>query len=159
MSQKDVILTPDGLKKLRDEIDYLSTTKREEVAQRIKEAREFGDITENSEYDDAKNEQAMLEHRISQLEEKLRRARVVKTSEISTDRVQLGVTVTLKDLEDEEVCSYQLVGSAEADPIAGRVSNESPLGQSIMGRRTGDVVMVPAPGGQRRFEILDIGLA
>ncbi|NLG66746.1 MAG: transcription elongation factor GreA [Actinobacteria bacterium] len=159
MSQKDVILTADGLKKLQDEIDYLSTTKREEVAQRIKEAREFGDITENSEYDDAKNEQAMLEHRISQLEEKLRRARVVKTSEISTDRVQLGVTVTLKDLEDEEVCSYQLVGSAEADPIAGRVSNESPLGQSIMGRRTGDVVMVPAPGGQRRFEILDIGLA
>ncbi len=159
VSQKDVILTADGLKKLQDEIDYLSTTKREEVAQRIKEAREFGDITENSEYDDAKNEQAMLEHRISQLEEKLRRARVVKTSEISTDRVQLGVTVTLKDLEDEEVCSYQLVGSAEADPIAGRVSNESPLGQSIMGRRTGDVVMVPAPGGQRRFEILDIGLA
>ncbi len=159
MSQKDVILTADGLKKLQDEIDYLSTTKREEVAQRIKEAREFGDITENSEYDDAKNEQAMLEHRISQWEEKLRRARVVKTSEISTDRVQLGVTVTLKDLEDEEVCSYQLVGSAEADPIAGRVSNESPLGQSIMGRRTGDVVMVPAPGGQRRFEILDIGLA
>jgi len=153
------MLTAEGLKKLQDEIDYLSTTKREEVAQRIREAREFGDISENSEYDDAKNEQAMLEHRISQLQEKLHRARVVKTSEIATDRVQLGTLVTLKDLEDEEVCSYQMVGSAEADPIAGRLSNESPLGQSIMGRRPGDVVMVPAPGGPRRFEILDIGVA
>jgi len=159
VSQKDVILTAEGLKKLQDEIDYLSTTKRDEVAQRIKEAREFGDISENSEYDDAKNEQAMLEHRINQLQEKLHRARVVKTSEIGTDRVQLGTTVTLKDLEDEEVCSYQLVGSAEADPIAGRVSNESPLGQSIIGHKPGDVVMVPAPGGPRRFEILDIGVA
>ncbi|NLE74573.1 MAG: transcription elongation factor GreA [Actinobacteria bacterium] len=159
MSQKDIMLTAEGLKKLQDEIDYLSTTKREEVAQRIREAREFGDISENSEYDDAKNEQAMLEHRISQLQEKLHRARVVKTSEIATDRVQLGTLVTLKDLEDEEVCSYQMVGSAEADPIAGRLSNESPLGQSIMGRRPGDVVMVPAPGGPRRFEILDIGVA
>lgn len=153
------MLTAEGLKKLQDEIDYLSTTKREEVAQRIREAREFGDISENSEYDDAKNEQAMLERRISQLQEKLHRARVVKTSEIATDRVQLGTLVTLKDLEDEEVCSYQMVGSAEADPIAGRLSNESPLGQSIMGRRPGDVVMVPAPGGPRRFEILDIGVA
>lgn len=159
MSQKDIMLTAEGLKKLQDEIDYLSTTKREEVAQRIREAREFGDISENSEYDDAKNEQAMLERRISQLQEKLHRARVVKTSEIATDRVQLGTLVTLKDLEDEEVCSYQMVGSAEADPIAGRLSNESPLGQSIMGRRPGDVVMVPAPGGPRRFEILDIGVA
>lgn len=158
MSQKDVILTADGLKKLQDEIDYLSTTKREEVAQRIKEAREFGDISENSEYDDAKNEQAMLEHRISQLQEKLRRARVVKTSEVGSDKVQLGATVTLKDLEDEEVCSYRLVGSAEADPIAGRVSNESPLGSAIMGRRPGDVVLVPAPGGPRRYEILAIGV-
>ena len=159
MTQKDVILTPEGLKKLQDEIDYLITTKREEVAERIKEAREFGDITENSEYDDAKNEQAMLEHRISQLQEKVSRARVVRTSEIGTDMVTLGATVTLKDLEDDEVCVYRLVGSAEADPMEGRVSNESPLGQSIMGRRSGEIVVVAAPGGQRRYQILAIGAA
>ena len=159
MPQKEILLTAEGRQKLIDELEYLEGDKRAEVGERIRVAREFGDISENSEYDDAKNEQAMLEHRINQLQEKLHRARVVKTSEIGTDRVQLGTTVTLKDLEDEEVCSYQLVGSAEADPIAGRVSNESPLGQSIIGHKPGDVVMVPAPGGPRRFEILDIGVA
>ncbi len=158
VSQKDVILTAEGLKKLQDEIDYLSTTKRDEVAQRIKEAREFGDISENSEYDDAKNEQAMLERRITQLQEKLSRARVVRTSEIATDRVQLGAIITLRDLEDDEVVKYTLVGSAEANPMEGRVSNESPLGQGIMGRRVGEVVTVPAPVGSVRYEILEIGV-
>lgn len=156
MSDKDIILTPEGLKKLLDEIDYLTTTRREEVAQRIKEAREFGDITENSEYDDAKNEQAMLEHRICQLQEKLSRARVVKTTGGDGSRVMLGHFVTLQDLEDGEVCTYRLVGSAEADPMAGRISNESPLGQSILGKQKGEVVLVPAPGGQRRYQILSI---
>ena len=158
VSQKDVILTAEGLKKLQDEIDYLSTTKRDEVAQRIKEAREFGDISENSEYDDAKNEQAMLERRITQLQEKLSRARVVRTSEIATDRVQLGAIITLRDLEDDEVVKYTLVGSAEANPMEGRVSNESPLGQGIMGRRVGEVVTVTAPVGSVRYEILEIGV-
>lgn len=156
MSDKDIILTPEGLKKLLEEIDYLTTTRREEVAQRIKEAREFGDITENSEYDDAKNEQAMLEHRICQLQEKLSRARVVKTTGGDGSRVMLGHFVTLQDLEDGEVCTYRLVGSAEADPMAGRISNESPLGQSILGKQKGEVVLVPAPGGQRRYQILSI---
>lgn len=157
VSQKDVILTAEGLKKLQDEIDYLSTTKRDEVAQRIKEAREFGDISENSEYDDAKNEQAMLEHRITQLQEKLSRARVVRTSEIPTDRVQLGARITLRDLDDDEVVEYTLVGSAEANPMEGRVSNESPLGQAVIGHRVGDVVTVPAPAGSVRYEVLEIG--
>jgi transcription elongation factor GreA len=154
--QKEVVLTPEGLKKLQEEIEYLSTTKREEVAERIREARDFGDISENSEYDDAKNEQAMLEHRISTLQEKLRRARVIKISEISTDRVSLGTQVTLKDLEDGESFTYEIVGSAEADPTNQRLSNESPVGQAILGKKVGDKVTVPAPVGSLKYEVVRI---
>jgi transcription elongation factor GreA len=153
---KDVVLTPEGLKKLQDEIEYLSTTKRDEVAERIKTAREFGDISENSEYDDAKNEQAMLEHRISQLQEKLRRARVIKVSDIPTDRVVVGSTVTLRDLDELDEYVYTLVGSAEADPSNHRLSNESPVGQAVLGRRVGEAVTVPAPAGELRYEIVRI---
>ena len=156
MPNKDVVLTPEGLKKLQDEIDYLSTTKREEVAERIKEAREFGDISENSEYDDAKNEQAMLEHRINTLQEKLRRARVIKVTEISTERVSLGSTVTLRDLDYDEEFVYTLVGSAEADPGNHKLSNESPVGQAILGKKVGEAVTVPAPAGSLRYEVVKI---
>jgi len=157
VSRKEVILTEQGLKELQDEVNHLSTIKREEVAERIRAAREFGDITENSEYDDAKNEQALLEHRISLLQEKLRRARVIKESEIETDRVCVGSTVTLRDKGSGEVRIYTLVGSAEADPTKRRVSNESPVGQAIMGKRVGDEVTVPVPVGAIDYEILDIG--
>jgi transcription elongation factor GreA len=157
VSRKEVILTEDGLKQLQDEVTYLSTIKREEVAERIRAAREFGDITENSEYDDAKNEQAMLEHRISLLQEKLRRARVIKDSEIDTDKVSVGSTVTLRDIDAGEIRIYTLVGSAEADPDKARLSNESPVGQAIIGRRVGDVLTVPVPVGSLRYEILAIG--
>lgn len=156
MPNKDVVLTPEGLEKLQSEIEYLSTTKRDEVAERIKEAREFGDISENSEYDDAKNEQAMLEHRISQLQEKLRRARVIKVSDISTDKVVVGSTVTLRDLDDDDEYVYTLVGSAESDPANHRLSNESPVGQAVLGRRVGEAVTVPAPAGELRYEIVRI---
>ena len=156
MLHKDVVLTPEGMTKLQEEIDYLSTTKREEVAERIKEAREFGDISENSEYDDAKNEQAMLEHRISVLQEKLRRARVIKVTEISTEKVSLGSTVTLKDLDYDEEFTYTIVGSAEADPVNHRLSNESPVGQAILGRKVGETVTVPAPAGSMRYEVVRI---
>ncbi len=156
MLHKDVVLTPEGMTKLQEEIDYLSTTKREEVAERIKEAREFGDISENSEYDDAKNEQAMLEHRISVLQEKLRRARVIKVTEISTEKVSLGSTVTLKDLAYNEEFTYTIVGSAEADPSNHRLSNESPMGQAILGRKVGETVTVPAPAGSTRYEVVRI---
>jgi transcription elongation factor GreA len=145
--QKEVILTVEGLKKLQEEIEYLSTRKREEVAERIREARDFGDISENSEYDDAKNEQAMLEHRISTLQEKLRHARVIKASDISTDEVSLGTKVTLKDLNNGRTYTYEIVGSAEADPANKRLSNESPVGQAIMGKKVGEQVTVPAPVG------------
>jgi transcription elongation factor GreA len=157
VSQKEVILTPDGLKQLQDEIDLLSTVKRDEVAERIRQAREFGDISENSEYDDAKNEQAMIEYRISVLEERLRRARVIKDSEIESDRVGVGSTVTLRDQEADEVRIYTLVGSAEADPAKGRLSNESPVGQAILGKQVGDVVTVSVPVGSLTYEIVSIG--
>ncbi len=156
MLYKDVVLTPEGMTKLQEEIDYLSTTKREEVAGRIKEAREFGDISENSEYDDAKNDQAMLEHRIIVLQEKLRRARIIKVTEISTEKVSLGSTVTLKDLDHDEEFTYTIVGSAEADPVNQRLSNESPVGQAILGRKVGEKVTVPAPAGSMRYEVVRI---
>lgn len=157
MSRKEVILTEEGLKALQEEVNYLSTVKREEVAERIRQARDFGDITENSEYDDAKNEQALLEHRISLLQEKLRRARVIKDSEIDTERVSVGSTVTLRDLNSDEIRIYTLVGSAEADPTKARLSNESPVGQALLGKRVGDVVTVPVPVGALKLEILAIG--
>jgi transcription elongation factor GreA len=157
VSRKEVILTPEGLKQLQDEVNYLSSVKREEVAERIKQAREFGDISENSEYDDAKNEQAMLEHRISQLQEKLRRARVVKDSEIDTDKVSVGSTVTLRDVAANEIRIYTLVGSAEADPSRARLSNESPVGQALLGKKVGDTVTVNVPVGTLSYEILSIG--
>ena len=157
MSRKEVILTEEGLKQLQDELTYLSTVKREEVAERIRQAREFGDITENSEYDDAKNEQALLEHRISVLQEKLRRARVIKDSEIDTEKVSVGSTVTLRDKKAGDVRIYTLVGSAEADPMKARLSNESPVGQAIIGKKVGDVVTVPVPVGALDLEILAIG--
>ena len=157
MSRNEVMLTEEGLKQLQEEVDHLSTVKRDEVAERIREARDFGDISENSEYDDAKNEQAMLEHRISLLQEKLRRARVIKDSEIETDKVSVGTTVTLRDQERGEIRIYTVVGSAEADPAKAKLSNESPVGQAILGKRVGDTVTVPVPAGSLRYEILAIG--
>jgi transcription elongation factor GreA len=154
--QKDVILTPDGLKRLQEEIEFLSTAKREEVADRIREAREFGDISENSEYDDAKNEQAMLEHRISTLQEKLRRARVIKITDLSTDKVTLGSKVTLKDVDYDELLTYTIVGSAEANPSLALLSNEAPMAQAILGHKVGETVTVPAPAGQIKYEIVSI---
>lgn len=157
VSRKEVILTEEGLKQLQEEVNYLSNVKREEVAERIRQAREFGDITENSEYDDAKNEQALLEHRISTLQEKLRRARVIKESEIDTDRVSVGSTVTLRDKKAGDIRIYTLVGSAEADPLKARLSNESPVGQAIIGKQVGDIVTVTIPVGALDLEILAIG--
>src|SRR3954452_25328892 len=135
--QKDVILTPEGLEKLKQEIEYLSTTKRREVAERIKEAREFGDISENSEYDDAKNEQAMLESRIMTLEDKLRSASVIDGSELSPDVVRVGSQVQMKD-DKGKTRRYTIVGSTEAAPGANRLSNESPVGKALVGRKQGD---------------------
>src|ERR1700755_2627305 len=147
--QKDVILTPDGLEKLKQEIEYLQTNKRREVAERIKEAREFGDISENSEYDDAKNEQMMLEQKIAQLEERLRSAQVIDASELSTDIVRVGVTVNVKDEKTGDSDKYTIVGSAEANPSERKLSNESPVGKALIGHKRGDTVDVSLPSGKK----------
>jgi transcription elongation factor GreA len=156
---KEVILTPEGYERLRDEIEYLSTTKRREVAERIRVAREFGDIAENAEYDDAKNEQAMLEHRIATLEERLRDARVIEEHEVSSDAVSIGTRVRLKDIEANQTVEYHIVGSAEANPAQNKLSNESPVGRAILGRRKGETVEVTAPRGTLKFKILEIKAA
>jgi transcription elongation factor GreA len=157
--QKDVILTPEGLEKLKQEIEYLSTTKRREVAERIKEAREFGDISENSEYDDAKNEQAMLEARIATLEDKLRSASVIDATELSADVVRVGSQVHVTDDKGKKL-SYTIVGSTEADPSANRLSNESPVGKALVGRKKGDEVTVHLPNGkQRELKVTKIEVA
>jgi transcription elongation factor GreA len=156
---KEVILTPDGHKKLRDEIEHLSTVKRREVAERIKLAREFGDIAENSEYDDAKNEQAMLEHRIATLEERLKAARVIEKGDVTTDVVSVGTIVRLRDVDAKETIEYAIVGSAEANPAEHKLSNESPVGRAIIGRKKGETVEVTAPRGSLKYKIMDIKAA
>lgn len=156
MADKEVLLTPDGLSKLEKELDHLKTVKRREVAARIKQALEFGDISENSEYDDAKNEQAFVEGRIATLEKMLRNARVIDHEDVETDVVTLGSKVRLKDLQYGDEFEYTLVGSAEADPASARISNESPVGRAIMGKKAGDVVEVQAPAGTLRYEIVSI---
>jgi transcription elongation factor GreA len=148
--QRDVLLTPEGLDKLKDEIEHLSTVKRREVAERIKEAREFGDISENSEYDDAKNEQAMLEARIASLEEKLRSASVIDASELDSNVVRVGSLVSVKDEGSGKSLKYTIVGSTEANPSENRLSNESPVGKALVGRKKGDAVKVTLPSGKQR---------
>jgi transcription elongation factor GreA len=158
--QKDVILTPEGLEKLKLEIEFLSGEKRREVAERIKEAREFGDISENSEYDDAKNEQMMLEARIASLEEKLRSATVISKAELDGNIVRVGVTVGTKD-DAGKADTFMIVGSTEADPSAKpkRLSNESPVGKALLGHKKGDTVEVHLPSGKvRRLTIATISV-
>ena len=155
----EIVLTPDGYEKLKQEIDYLSGEKRREIADRIRIAREFGDISENAEYDDAKHEQALLERRISMLLERLRQARVLDASEVSADKVSIGTRVQLEDVDAGETIEYHIVGSAEADPAGNKLSNESPVGKAIIGRKKGETVEVAAPRGSLKFKILDIQAA
>ena len=158
---KDVILTPEGLEKLNEELEYLQTDKRREVAERIKEAREFGDISENSEYDDAKNEQAMLEARIAMLAEKLRSATVIDNKHLTTEEVQVGVIVHVKDEKTGKSTKYSIVGSAEASPSENKLSNESPVGRALIGHKRNETVAVQVPRGPaRKLKItkIDVGL-
>jgi transcription elongation factor GreA len=156
---KEVILTPEGLEKLKQEIEHLSNDKRREVADRIRIAREFGDIAENAEYDDAKNEQALLEHRIATLEERLRNARVIDKKEITKDVVSIGSHVRLRDVDAKRTVEYHIVGSAEANPAENKLSNESPVGKAIIGHKKGETVEVSAPRGALKFKILEIKAA
>jgi transcription elongation factor GreA len=156
---KDVILTKEGYDKLREEIEILSTQRRREVADRIKTAREFGDIAENAEYDDAKNEQAMLEARIAKLQERLAGARVIEKKEIAKDVVSIGAKVRLRDVSAKQTVEYHLVGSAEANPAEHKLSNESPVGKAIIGKKKGETVEVATPRGSLKYKILEIRAA
>jgi transcription elongation factor GreA len=151
------MLTQQGLDDLKEKIEHLSTVRRREVAERIKEAREFGDISENSEYDDAKNEQAMLERQIGELEEKLRGAQLIDEKAVTTDVVSVGTTVHVKDQKTDKSAKYKIVGSSEANPADSKLSNQSPVGKALLGKKRGDVVSVPVPRGpQRKLKITKI---
>lgn len=152
--EKEVALTPEGLRRLEEELEYLKTVKRREVAKRIKVARDFGDLSENSEYDDAKNEQAFVEGRIQQLERLLRNASLI--DKVDTGKVSLGSTICLKDLDDGEVVEYTIVGSAEANPDENKISNKSPVGKAVLGKSVGDVVKVNVPAGVLTYQIVSI---
>ena len=147
---RESLITPEGLEKLKEELDVLQTVRRREVAERIKEAREFGDIAENSEYDDAKNEQAMLESRIMQMEERIRRATVIDAKDVDTTAVGVGVKVHVKDEKTGDSKKFQIVGSAESNLAEGRLSHESPIGRALMGHKRNDVVTVEVPRGPKR---------
>ncbi len=155
-AEKETILTPEGLRRLEDELEHLKTVRRKEVAGRIKQSKEFGDLMENSEYEDAKNEQAFVEGRILQLEVMLRNARVIDNHAVPPDRVVVGSTVRVKDLSAGDEITYMIVGTAEADPDQDKISNESPVGRALLGKRKGDTVEVTAPAGKMRYSILQI---
>ncbi len=156
MDKKQVTLTASGLEKLEEELEYLKTKKRKEVSEKIKVALGFGDLSENSEYDEAKNEQAHVEARIVTLENMLKNAVVIDESEIDLDRVGLGTKVKVLDVEFDEEIEYNIVGSTEADPDQQKISDESPVGKALMGRKVGETVSVETPGGVIDFKILEI---
>ncbi|MCM3130796.1 MULTISPECIES: transcription elongation factor GreA [unclassified Paenibacillus] len=156
MSDKEVILTQEGLKKLEEELENLKSVKRREVAERIKVAIGYGDISENSEYEDAKNEQAFIEGRVITLEKMLRNARIINSDEIDTDTVGIGATVSVEDLEFGDVVEYTIVGTAESNPLQNKISNESPVGKAILGKKKGTVVDVNVPAGVIQYKIVDI---
>jgi len=156
MSEKKYIMTYEGVKKLEEELEYLKTIKRKEITEKIKVALGYGDLSENSEYDEAKNEQAFVEGRILQLENMLRHASIIDESDIPADTVSVGSIVKVKDFEFDEEVEYTIVGSAEADPINFKISNESPVGSALMGKKVGDTVEVSVPDGVNKFEILAV---
>jgi transcription elongation factor GreA len=157
---RETVLTTEGFDKLKTEIEHLRTTKRREVAERIKEAREFGDISENAEYDHAKNEQAMLEARIAQLEDKLRNATVIDEKSVDAATVSVGTKAWVKDQKSGQSVMYHIVGSAEADPSENKLSNESPVGSALIGHKRGEVVTVQVPRGpSRKLKITKIEAA
>ena len=156
MTEKKVVLTYDGLKNMEAELENLKTVRRKDVAEKIKEARGQGDLSENAEYDAAKEEQAEIEARIVQLEKMLRNAEVIDEEEGAKDTISLGTTVTVLDVEFDEEMEYTIVGSAEADPMNGRISNESPVGKALMGKKAGDVVDVETQMGVIQYKVLEI---
>jgi transcription elongation factor GreA len=156
VNEKETLLTTEGLQKLQEELDDLKTVHRAEVNNRIRQAKEFGDLSENAEYEDAKQEQAFVEGRIIQLEAMIRNARVIDESDIVAGEVHLGATVKVKDVKSGNVLEFNIVGSTEADPVNHRLSNESPLGKALMGQKKGDTVEVHTPRGQVSYKVESI---
>ncbi|HCX03209.1 MAG TPA: transcription elongation factor GreA [Clostridiales bacterium] len=157
MDNNEILLTQEGLEELKNEIDDLKVNKRKEVAEKIKEALAFGDISENSEYDEAKNEQADIERRIAKLENMIKNARIIQDNDDDSGIINVGSRVKVEDLEFNEEMEYKIVGSAEADPFKGKISNVSPLGKNLIGKKPGETVAVPTPdGGTVEYKIINI---
>ena len=156
MSDKKYIMTYEGVKKLEDELEYLKSTKRKDITEKIKVALSFGDLSENAEYDEAKNEQAFVEGRIMSLENMLKNATVIDENDISTDMVNVGAIVKVKDYMYDEEVEFTIVGSAEAEPLENRISNESPVGEGLMHKKIGEIVEILVPDGLCKYEILGI---
>ena len=156
VSEQDVILTREGLEQLEQELENLRTVKRTEVKERLKEAIALGDLSENSEYDDAKNEQAFMEGRILELEKMIRNAKIIEEGEQQADVIRVGSLVTVKDIEFDEITEYRLVGTVEADPMNNRISNESPVGRALLGHKAGEIIDVEVPAGVIQLEIVSI---
>lgn len=159
MVEKDIFFTEDGLKKIEDEIEELKTVRRKEVAERIKIALGYGDLSENSEYDEAKNEQAHVEERIAKLEMMVRNAKLIKQEELNDEIVNVGSCVKVKNIDTGEEEVYDIVGSAEADPLEGKISNESPIGSGLIGVGLGEVAEIEIPQGIVHLKVLDISIA
>ena len=155
MAEKKIMLTQDGYDKLVEKLDYMKSVRRIEISERLKAAIALGDLSENSEYDDAKNEQGKLEGEISELEAKLRNSEIIQSA-ASTGKVMIGSTVTVRDVELDEIETYMIVGSTEADPDNNKISDESPLGAAILNKSAGAVVQIHAPVGVLEFELLDV---
>lgn len=155
-NNKQVILTYEGVKKIEDELEHLKTVKRKEVTQKIKTALSFGDLSENSEYDEAKNEQAFVEGRIATLENMLKNAKIIDDDDINTDSVSIGSIVKVKDLQYDDELEFIIVGSAEADPMKMKISNEAPIGRGLLGKKVGDKAEIQVPDGVTTYEILEI---
>ncbi|MDQ0339556.1 transcription elongation factor GreA [Caldalkalibacillus uzonensis] len=156
MAEKETLVTEEGLQKLKDELDYLITVKRPEVVEKIKIARSYGDLSENSEYDAARDEQAFVESRIQQLQKMIRNAKIIDTSQYDGDVVTVGKTVVFQELPDGEQEEYTIVGRTEADPLSGKISNDSPMAKGLLGKRVGDTVTIHTPGGDIEVKILEI---
>ncbi len=155
-NSKQVILTYEGLKKIEDELEQLKTVRRKEVTQKIKTALSFGDLSENSEYDEAKNEQAFVEGRIATLENMLKNAKIIDEDDVKTDVISVGATTRVNEIEYDDEMEITIVGSAEADPIQMKISNESPIGRGLLGHKVGEIVEIQVPEGIRKFKVLEI---
>lgn len=156
MATKQTVITSEGLKKLEQELEFLKTVERKNVAEKIKVALSFGDLSENSEYDEAKNDQAILEGRIAEIEAQLKNVRVLDENELTNDTVRIGSKVKVLDMDENEECEYKIVGSTESDPFKGLISDESPVGKGLLGHKVGEIVEIEIPGGLAKYKVLEI---